>query len=142
MIRNDYIMRLIQQVAEAIARMLDAAERGEVESAKNEAKEAYHLVGVPPELMSRMDSHALAQFCGRAFKIRLLSQIAWKEAEILRSAGDPMNALNLQIKAVELLLEAQRMEPLSEDEANLQEMFRHVPTKLLALRYRQGRQSE
>jgi hypothetical protein len=137
-IRQDYLLRIIEQAAQAIARMLGATQRGDFVDAQQAAESAYSLLGVPPDLVLRMDSAGLAGLFAQPEKIRMLSKLLWQEGELLRAKKDPINGLDRQRKAVELLLEAQRLAPQAEDAANLQEMFRHVPTGTLAQRYQRG----
>ena len=138
MIRQDYLLRVIQQAVQAIARMLGATQRGDFLEAQQEADNTYNLLGVPPDLVLRMDSASLAGLFAQPRKIRLLSKLLWHEGELLRAKKDPLNGLDRQRRAVELLLEAQRLDPQAEDAAALQEMCRHVPTNTLAKRYQLG----
>lgn len=138
MFRQDYILRIIQQAAQAIARMLGATEKEEYQQARLHADEAYSILGIPPELVLRMDSPSLVGLFPEVEKIRLLAQLLWQEGQLLRATKDPVNGLDRQRRAVELLLEAQRMAPEPEDADKLQEMLRHVPTSTLAKRYQCG----
>jgi hypothetical protein len=138
MFRQDYILRIIQQAAQAIARMLGATQKEEYQQARLHADEAYSILGIPPELVLRMDTPSLVGFCSQPEKIRMLSKLLWQEGELLRATRDPVNGLDRQRRAVELLLEAQRLAPEPEDADDLQEMFRHVPTSTLAARYQLG----
>lgn len=138
MIRQDYLLRIIQQVADAIARMLGATKREDYSEARAQAAEAYGLLGIPSELVLRMDSHALAGLFAQADKLRLLSKLLWQEGELLRAQRDPVNGLDRQRRAIEVLLEAQSMDPHPDDASDLREMLRHVPTTTLDSRYQRG----
>jgi len=138
MIRQDYIVRMIQQVGQALARMLGATKREDFLEARVQANEAYDLLGIPADLTLIMDSPSLAGFIGNPDKIRLVADVLWHEGELLRANRDPINGLDRQRRAVELLLEAQRLDPQPEDASKLQEMCRYVPTACLAERYRVG----
>ena len=135
MLRDDYLTRLIEQVAKAIARMLGKASGGDVPGALQEAEDAYDAVGIPPDLVARADANALAGFLPPD-KLRLLSKIVWHEGSVRHGSGDPLNGLDRRRKAIELRLEAQARDPQPDDVAALQEMFRHVPTNTLDARYR------
>ena len=137
-IRQDYLLRIIEQAAQAIARMLGATKKNDYHEAQRQAGEAYDLLGVPRDLVVRMDSASLAGLFAQPMKIRLLSKLLWQEGELYRATKDPLHGLDRQRRAVELLLEAQRMDPQPEDASVLQEMFRHVPTNTLAKRYQGG----
>ena len=136
MIRDDYITRLIQQVARAIARMLGKAEQGDLQGALDEASDAYDALGLPPDLALRADAASPAELLSPD-KLRLLSQVLWQEGSLLHSSGDPLNGLDRRRRAIEARLEAQRRAPADDDASALQEMFRHVPTNLLSARYRE-----
>ncbi len=136
MISRDYLIRIIEQAVQAIRRMLGHLEGGDYEAARADAEEAYDALGVPPDLVPRMSSAALAELLGQPEKIRLMSELSWHEGERLSATGDPVNGMDRRRRAIELLLEAQRLEPAPEDASKLQEMFRHVPTAALDARYR------
>ena len=138
MMRQDYILRIIREAVAAIARMLGATRRGDFVEAHRCAEAAYCLLGVPPELAIRMDSASLAGLFRQPEKIRMLSQLSWQEGELFRATGDPVNGLDRQRRAIELLLEAHNLDPEPDDSSKLQEMFRHVPTNCLEERYRGG----
>ena len=141
MFQRDYLIRVIEQAVQAIARMLGLIERGDYEAARIEAEEAYDLLGVPAELALRMDAAGLAELLVRPEKIRLLATLSWQEGDLLIATGDPLNGLERHRRAVELTLEAQRLDPRPEDAAALQEMLRQVPGYSLAERYRGGSES-
>ncbi len=135
MLRQDYILRIIRQAVAAIARMLGAIKRGDYQEARDCAEAAYCLLGVPPELAVRMDSASLAGLFKQSENVRMLSQLSWQEGQLFRACGDPLNGLDRQRRAIELLLEVQKRDPLPEDSSTLQEMFRHVPASCLDDRY-------
>lgn len=136
MIREDYVMRLIRQVIEAIARMARLGAQGDHQAARRAAEDAYDLLGVPAELAAALDSAALAELVGQPDKIRLLARVAIQEAELLRATGDPPGCADRYRRAAELILEARTRAPSDEDAGLLQEVFRHFSSSSLAPKYR------
>jgi hypothetical protein len=136
MIREDYVMRLIKQIAAVIARMVGLQGKGDHEAALRAAESAYDLLGVPSELAAALDSATLAELLAHPEKIRLMARVVREEAEILRAKGDPVGCAARYRRAAELTLEARAREPSDEDAGVLQELFRHFPTGSLHPRYR------
>lgn len=136
MLRHDYIMRVIQQAVDAIARMMGLREKGDHEAARREAEAVYDLLGVPSELAAAVDSATLAELLGHPDKIRAMAKLAVQEAELRRATGDPLACAAGYRRAAELTLEARSRAPHPDDASVLQELFRHFPTASLAARYR------
>ena len=136
MISQDYIIRIIQQVVEAIARMIGKREQGDYQGALRQAEAAYDLLGIPPDLAAAMDSESLADLLGNPEKIRMMARLSQQEGEVYRATGDPLTGTARFRRAAELMLEARIRDPRPEDAGVLQELFRHFPTASLAAKYR------
>lgn len=136
MISQDYIIRIIQQVGEAIARMIGKKDNGDYRAALQQAESAYDLLGIPPDLAAAMNSESLASLLGHPEKIRLMARLSQQEGELYTATGDPLTGTARYRRAAELMLEARTRDPQPEDASVLQELFRHFPTSSLARKYR------
>ncbi|HEX3766549.1 MAG TPA: hypothetical protein VHW23_47975 [Kofleriaceae bacterium] len=108
MLRDDYILRMVQQLADAIARIAGLNQRGEHDQALTEADRAWgELLGdIPIELAGSVDSRTLAGLLRQPARIRLAHQLVHEQARALAARGDPAGATRRARRALELLLEA------------------------------------
>jgi hypothetical protein len=115
MFQEDYILRMVQQLAQAIARITGLNQRGAHTEALREADRAWgELLGdIPPELAGSVDSHTLAGLLRQAARIRLASQILGEQARALAGQGDAAGAARRARRALELRLEARAAEAAS-----------------------------
>jgi len=136
MLRQDYIIRIVKQVAEAIARMAGLRDKSEYQAALKDAESACDLLGVPKDLAVALDTETLAGLLRHPDKMRLLAKVFTEEAEVYRASGDPLTCSDRYRRAAELTLEARAADPQDDDASVLQELFRHFPTSALASKYR------
>ena len=139
MIREDYIIRLIRQFAEFLARIAGHTKRREYDAALEEADRAWtNVLEVPRELVDRVDSPTLAaQSAARAREVpgsaaRLLTE----EASAYAGKRDPLHAGMCYRRAYELYLEARAIDPTDADDAAIFELSRLVPPGEIDPRYR------
>ena len=137
MFREDYLMRLIQQLVDAIARIAGLNRRGEHDKALAEAEQAWgKLIDAPPELVGAVDTATLAQMLRTPDNMRVAVQLLHEEGRAFAGTGDPLHAAARYRRAMELLLEARALEPHPDDDAILMELSRLVPANTLDPRYR------
>lgn len=130
-------MRLIKQLADAVARMAGYNRRHEYDRALREADRAWEdLIDVPRAMVDVVDTPTLAAMLRDADKIRLASQIVAEQARALAGTGDPVTAALRFARAMELRLEARALAPVDDDGAALLELSRHVHANQLDARYR------
>ena len=142
MFREDYVMRLIRQVAEFVRRMVKRSEDGDYDGALAEADRAYSdLLGMPPKLADRLDSATMASLLGTADRIRAGARLSWEEGHVYKARRDPLTAFKRYRRAHELYLEARAMDPREDDDSAILELSRMVHARDLDQRYR-GEQSE
>jgi hypothetical protein len=87
-IRSDWLERVLQQLAQVLARALGLRARGEEEQALEEIHRATgELLGIPRSMLLALDAHAALQALGEprvcAAALRLLDE----EESILRGQG-------------------------------------------------------
>lgn len=136
MIREDYIMRMIRQLADALARITGLRTAGRPDDALEECDRTYDGLGVPGELVARLDTATLASMLRHAETMRAVAQVCCEEARIYEGKGDPMTAFARWRTAHELILEARAIDPQPEDDTRILELSRNVPASHLAARYR------
>jgi len=90
--RQDYLMRLVEQLAAVIARMLGLRSSGRAAQALTEAEHGYDLLGLPSGLIDVLSASALAELLGSPEKIRLVADLLDEEAASLDALGDPRAA--------------------------------------------------
>jgi hypothetical protein len=112
MFQEDYILRMVQQLAAAIARIAGLNQREQHDQALAEAERAWgELLGdIPPELAASTDSHTLAGMLRQPARIRLAHEILREQARALAARGDTAGAARHARRALELLLEARAAE--------------------------------
>lgn len=152
MFREDYILRMFQRLADAIARIAGLNQRAQYDQALADAGQAWgELLGdTPPELAASVDSRTLAGMLRQPARIRLASQILGEQARALAGQGDAAVAARCARRALELLLEARAAEAAAPDStrmrrdapspeadaAAIRSLVQRVPDDALAPRYR------
>jgi hypothetical protein len=137
MFREDYLIRLIKQLAEALRRIMGLRERGEYEAALLASGQLYdELTTVPRSMTDALDSPSFARILGGADKIRAAAMLFWEEGKIYAAKGDPITAQARYRRAHELFLEARAIEPAADDDSAILELSRVAPARELDARYR------
>jgi tetratricopeptide (TPR) repeat protein len=135
MFREDHIIRLIQQLVDAIARIAGLNRRGDHDQALAEAEQAWgKLLDAPADLRDAVDTATLAEMLRYPEKMRVAARLLHEEGHALAGKGDPLHAAVRHRRAMELLLEARAIEP--SDDAMVMELSRLVPVATLDPRYR------
>lgn len=138
MIREDYLLRQIKLVAEAIARMLKLRKEGQYDEALAVADQLYEELGIPRGLHEVVDTPTLASMLRTADAIRMAAQLQVEEGHIYKAKGDPVTAMLRYKRAHELMLEARALDPIATDETMLLELSRLAPWYMLDERYKTG----
>ena len=137
MFREDFIMRLIKQLADFVARIAGYRQAGEFERAQAEIERARdELLGFPPGLVDAIDTPTIVSLLRHPDKLRAAARLFWEEGLILRSRHDPLNAAGRFRRAFELYLEARAIDPTEDDTAAMLELSRLLPASELDERYR------
>jgi hypothetical protein len=114
-IRDDYILRLIRDATQAVARMFGLRTAGDFSAARTVLDSAYRgLLGPDADLMSRLDAKTGARLLIVPEKMALMSDFIHEEAELQR-ASKTGDGLELDRRALEYALEAAALDPASED---------------------------
>ncbi len=129
--RSDYLMRILRQLVEALARIAGYNRRGEHDKALGEAARAWDdLLDVPRELVDITDTPTLAGMLREPGKMRVAAQILIEEGRAFAGKRDPMTASLRYRKALELYIEARVIAPEADDDQVMFELSRDVGTNL------------
>src|SRR5262245_1440007 len=140
MLRDDYIIRLIKQLGQFLARMAGKRKDEDFEGAIAEAGKAWdELIGHPRELLDVVDTPTLAAMLKEPARMRAAGQLLIEEGRAYAGKRDPVHAAVCYRRAWELYLEARLIEPSEDDHAVLGELARLVPANQLDPRYRGAR---
>jgi hypothetical protein len=139
MFRDDYILRLIKQMAEFIARIARRREEEKLDEALREADGAWaELFDIPREISDALDSPTLAGMLRHPERMRVAALLFWEEGRVYAAKGDPLTAAARYRRAFELILEARALDPTEADDSAVLELARLVPASELDPRYRSG----
>lgn len=112
MIARDYLMRLMSQLAAAMAKILGAKNAQNYAEARLLAQNACEqLFGLNGELVKTMDAGTLALLLGEKEKIKALAALLREEGDILLLQGNPAEGIVQYEKALALYQEAWRASP-------------------------------
>jgi tetratricopeptide (TPR) repeat protein len=137
MFREDYIVRMIKQFAEALARIARLRVAGDHRSALDAVARARgELFEGPADLDEAIDTATLARLLGHPDKLRAAAMLAWEDGRIHAAMGDPLTAFARYRRAHELYLEVRALDPQPDDESALLELGRLAPAQHLDPRYR------
>lgn len=137
MFREDYIIRLIKQLAAFIGRIAGLNRQGKHDEALAATATAWdELLQAPRGTLDAVDTPTLAMLLREPAKMRAAAQLCYEEGRAFEGKGDPLHAAMRFRRALELVLEARAIEPQPEDDAAILELGRLVPTHTLDPRYR------
>jgi hypothetical protein len=105
--RDDYLLRIIQQMGAVLARMLGLKNGGQVQEALQTLDDAEgELLGPQAEVVPRVDSATAAHILGEPQRIAAWARLLHERAGLLRLAGDDAGAALSASRAAELAAEA------------------------------------
>ncbi|HMR08408.1 MAG TPA: hypothetical protein PKA88_21660 [Polyangiaceae bacterium] len=109
MLRQDFIGRLIQQLAEALARIAKLNRKDEAEQVEAELASAESALGIF-QGMDRLDTRSVSLLLGGGDKVVLAAQLLEQRALLAVEQSDLPRASKLRQRARELLSHAQPKE--------------------------------
>ncbi len=105
--QQDYLLRMMQQVAAAIARMLRRKNTGDLIGARQELHAAIgELLGPSAQVAPLMDTRTAAGLLSDPRMVVSWALLLRQDAELLHLTGHPVAAREIERRALELLLEA------------------------------------
>jgi hypothetical protein len=110
---DDYVMRMVKQLSEAIASIVRKLRTGARDDAASELAQAYDaLLEHNRSFLELVDVETLAHLLGSSEKVRLLAKLSWLDANL--QAGTPREAV-LRERAHKLVAIAAREDPAAAD---------------------------
>jgi hypothetical protein len=109
---DDYLMRTIKQLSEAIASIVRKLRGGKLDDAQLELAQAYDaLLEHNRSFLDMVDHATLATLLGSSEKVRLLAQLSSLDARLCEARGDVAGAARLRARASALIAIAAREDP-------------------------------
>lgn len=113
---DDFVLRAIEQLSQAIAAILGALRRGDDASAEEQLESAYDaLLASDRVFLDMVDDATLANVLGSPAKVRALAQLSVLDARLSERRGDMTRAARLRTRARTLLDRAAREDPQPDD---------------------------
>lgn len=139
MARRDYILRLIEQFGELLAKIMGLRKTGKLDEAEKLASEtADGIFGSLRKMIDQVDPSSAAALLGSSEKLSVYAALTAEDAEIAAARGDPRRARARRRRALELFLEASRMGALDGPSRATVELLRQtVDVERLDDRYRE-----
>jgi len=138
--QRDFILRMIEVVAAALARVRRRREERDFAGARQEIAQAIGQVLGPRGAMAAMvDSRTAADLISDPRQISLYSRLLAGDADIVDDMGQPAMAQKIRLRALELMLETviRKLELADEDHAHLLALVQRADRPALGGRYRE-----
>jgi hypothetical protein len=100
--QRDYIMRAVQQAAEALARALRALLSKKEDEAEEALAEGYHALGIDRELLLLLDATSLKSQLADDEKVAMAARLLLGDAELQQSRGASHAAMRRLRAAIRL----------------------------------------
>lgn len=140
MLERDYVLRAIQQLAQAIGRILGLKRAGRLEEALAEVGVAADAIfGTLRSALDAIDPQSAARLLASREKIEAYAMLTAEEASIRRLMGEAAQAARGELRALSLYLEAVLMDgDVRDANAAIAELRRTVDETRLPQRYREA----
>lgn len=102
MFQRDYIMRAVQQAAEALARALKLLLKKKDDEAEQALVEGYAALGIDRELLLLLDAPSLRSQLADDAKVAMAARLLLGDAEVRQARGDSKGALRRLRAAIRL----------------------------------------
>ncbi len=138
MIRKDYIERLIEQLAQALAAILKARQEQRPEDAMQLIRDtALSALGMEYSVLTMADAASTARLLGHPSRVAGLARLVAEEGELLEEQGERARAALRRNLALELFLEARAQGGTleGEDARVFEALRREVEPTLLSERH-------
>lgn len=139
-VEKDFIVRLIRQLAEVLARALGLARKGQFDEAVAVLESSCPaLLGMDYAPLALVDSASAAAILREPERVKTFARLLATAAEIYELKGDAPAARSKWQHALEVYFEAARLRPDDEEAAEqIRALAKKVPPDLLPERYRAG----
>lgn len=143
LVQRDYILRLIEAAAAAIARALKRKTEGDLSGARQEIAESIgQVLGPRGSLATMVDARTAADLISDPVQIALYARLLDEDADILEQIGNAAldSSRKVRQRALELMLEThiRQLELRDEDNELTASLLRRVDHDLLSPRYHES----
>ena len=98
-LEDDYLVRAIRKLIEAIARIAGLRKEGALDEAQAAVEDAYRALGVGRATVGRLDAASVALLLGSRDKLAAMARLVDEESELARALGDTTRADRLAVQA-------------------------------------------
>ncbi len=131
LIQRDFILRMIEAIAAAIARIRKRRESGDLVAARREVHNAtVELLGSAAAMVGMLDSRTAANLVSDPTRIAMWARLLHEDAEILREMKRTAEGDAADRRVLELLLEAWQREKVFDEET--QKLYAEVSARVPA----------
>lgn len=117
LVQRDYILRMIERIAAAIARAMKRKSNGDLVGARQELQQAtMELLGPAAAMALLVDTRTAANLVGDAKRLQLWCHLLSEDRDVLHAMGREGEARSTDRRIVELLLEAWKREQEWDDD--------------------------
>ena len=117
MFENDYIKRLVKQVAELGARISGMKREGRIDEALEEMREAYgKILATDGEMLAMLDGVSAARMLKDAQTMKTYAQLLLQEADLHDQNGDAAKSESRRARALAVYRHAQNVAPKRDPE--------------------------
>jgi hypothetical protein len=109
--QRDYLLRIIQQAAEAVARALKLLRERKSDEAEQALGEGYAALGIDRELLLVLDAPTLRSQLADDEKVAIAVRLLLADAEVRRAQGQPKAAVRRLRSAARLAEQLREPDP-------------------------------
>jgi hypothetical protein len=107
LVQRDYILRMIEAIAAALARIVRRREAGDFAGARRETRVAtIELLGPATSLAGSVDSRTAGDLLGDPWRLVAWARLVADDAETVRLLGNEEGSRQLERRALELFVES------------------------------------
>jgi len=135
---RDYVMRLVKQLAGALARVMGLRKAGKLEDALQLLGETQkELLGDADGMVAHVDAQTAARLLVHKDNVLIYAELLATRGDVFTEMHDEKSALRNHLRALEMSLEAQAMGKGSEEKTRelIQRLQPLVNVELLSTRY-------
>jgi hypothetical protein len=107
LVQRDFVLRMIEAVGAAVARALRRKQSGDLPGARRELHIACdEVLGPLSSLVARVDSRTAVSLIGEGRRVAAVARLLVEDADLLRLMARDVEAMALDRRTLEMLLEA------------------------------------
>lgn len=117
LVQRDFILRMLEQIAAAVARVTQLKSTGDLVGARQEVRRAtMELLGPASAMAMMVDTRTAANLVSDPRRLRLWARLLEEDSALLREMHHDREAAATDLRIVQLLLESWQREPEWDEE--------------------------